>query len=510
VNEKKMDVPLYVSITYSVISVTEHYILPGSIVYLRNLFDVFSLNDIVNYIVCNIEVNGRPVLLTKKYKQTKILSTKLSINTIMLNIQIPNQGYISLIINKNGNYKIESRWREDQSLNFSMIYAQVEQYIKPVIEKINTFGKMVSSNPLTIIRNDNSVFTDINISMFWKFNMSKLKFNNVKDILDTYIKAGIMSKSTSGISLSHDYYFTKGMYKYDMGRYKLLNPVQNQYTYLTDGSVKNRHEMLITKRKHLSITHRFSDIKIEFTGLKEQEYITFYVYILRFLESIPRIKGDRNNVSIKKLKQLKEKDPALYDLKKLYGSKLNYSKLCQQQKQPIMYNEPGKDRIKFWNYTTNEPAFYGCPNPKYPHINFIVNKHPKNFCLPCCYKLPSSENGMSKKGKLFKTCMEDKVYITDKKNLAKSRHVLGYGRDIDVGRLSKLPENTLEPLFYDTFSTSIAGIDEECEKDKGYYLFGVPQNISNVSNIGFLFCASHVNGKNIIDFVSISINKISS
>ena len=67
-DEKKWDVPLYVSITYSVISVTEQYITPGSIVYLRNLFDVFALSDRGTYIICNLEFDGRPVLLTKKYK----------------------------------------------------------------------------------------------------------------------------------------------------------------------------------------------------------------------------------------------------------------------------------------------------------------------------------------------------------------------------------------------------------------------------------------------------------
>ena len=165
-NSKKWDVPLYVSITYSVISVTEQYILPGSILYLRNMFDVFELNDTVNYIVCNIEMNGRPVMLTKRYKTTKIPSVKVAVNAILFNINIPDQGHMSLIINKKGNYKIESRWREDQYLNFSMIYSQVETYVKPVIEKINTFGKMVSTHPLTIIKNDNSVFTDITLVCF--------------------------------------------------------------------------------------------------------------------------------------------------------------------------------------------------------------------------------------------------------------------------------------------------------------------------------------------------------
>jgi hypothetical protein len=509
IDEKKWDVPMYVSITYSVISVTEQYVLPGSIINLRNLFDIFVLDSTVNYVMCNIEIDGRPVILTKKYKTTKInTGTKVASNVMLFNIQIPDHGRMYLTINKKGNYKIESRWREDQNLNFAMIYSQVEKYAKPVIEKINTFGKLVSNNQLTVIKNDNSVFTDINISMFWKFNISKLKFQDVKNILSNYVKAGIMTKSSAGVSISHDYYFTKGMYKYDMNRYRQFNNVQNQYQYLTDDIVKKHHETLITKRKKLNITHRFSDIKIDFTGLKEQEYITFYMYILRLLESIPRVKGEKQVNTDKKLKQLKEKDPSLYEFKKIYDSNIVYSKLCQQQKQPIMYNEPGKNRVKYWNFTTNEPAFYGCPNPKYPHINFITHAHPKKYCIPCCYKLPPSTNIKDKKGNVYKHCMDNKTYDTDKKNITMSRYVMSYGKNIEVGRLSKLPEDTLEPLFYDTFSTDVNSIDTECEKEKGYYLFGVPQNIKNVSNVGFLFSISHALGKDIIEFITESIVKI--
>ena len=503
----KWDVPLYISITYSVISVTEQYVLPGSVIYLRNLFDIFELDDVIDYSICNIEVDGRPVMLTKRYRKAVVHHTKVPMYSILFNIKIPNQGYIFLIINRKGNHKIESRWREDQYLDFDMIYTRIEEYVKPVIEKINSFGRTVFTNPLTVIKNDNSVFTDINISMFWKFNISKLKFKKVSEILDSYTRAGIMIKNTTTISGSYDYYFTKGMYRYGTSNYDKFNPVRNQYQYLTDGTVKHKHDSLITKRKRLSITHRFSDIKIEFAGLKEQEYITFYIYILRFFESIPRIKGDNDINAVKKLKQLKEKDPVLYEFKKIYKSGLVYSKLCQQQKQPIMYSEPGKNRVKFWNFTTNEPAYYGCPNPKYPYINFIT-KHPKNFCIPCCYKIPPSTNVNDKKNIVFNTCMEKKQFSKNKKNIAKSRHILSYGKDMDVGRLSKLPENTLEPLFYDTFSSNSDGIDEECEKDKGYYIFGVPQNIKNVSNIGFLFSISHAMGKNIIDFISESIEKI--
>jgi hypothetical protein len=496
------DVPVFTSITYSAITVSDQYILPGSIIYLRNLFDEFELSSTVPYIVCNLDLEGRPVTLSKNYKNHKIPSVKVPMNAILFNISSASHS-MSLIINKKGNYKIESSWREDQHFTFSSIYKYVEKYVKPIIEKINSFGKKVTSNPLTIIRNDNSTFTDISISMFWKFNMSANSFNTVKKILESYIAAGLITQGENS-----EYYFLKGMHKYEMARYKILNPMQNQYSYLTDSNMKHRHDTLITKRKRLNVLHRFSDIKIEFTGLKEQEYTTFYVYILRFLNSIPKIKGKVLTSTVKKLKQLKEKDPALYEFKKIYNSSLVYSKICQQQKQPVMYNEPGKNRTKYWNFTTDEPAYYGCPNPEYPYVNFITHAHPKNFCIPCCYKLPPSKDNTDKKGRIYNICMNEKKYTNEKKTLTKSRYVMAYGKDIEVGRLSRLPENTLEPLFYDTFSATTEGKDDECVKDKGFYIYGVSQNIRNVSRIGLLFSVTHSLGKNIMDFIEQTIQKI--
>jgi hypothetical protein len=243
------------------------------------------------------------------------------------------------------------------------------------------------------------------------------------------------------------------------------------------------------------------------SGIVEQEYITMYVYLVRLLETIPRVKGDTSSTPVKKLKQLKERDPVLYEFKKIHNSNTVYSKLCQKQKQPIMYDTPGRQRVKFWNFTTNEPVYYGCPDPKYPHVNFITHGHPKGYCIPCCYKLPPS-TGNDKKSKIYKTCMTDKKYEKEKKSLVTSRYVMSYGKAIEVGRLTRLPEHSLEPLLHGTFSKGEHGVDEECSREKGYYVFGVPQHMKNISNVGFLFCVAHAVGENIIRFVEKTISKI--
>lgn len=504
---KKWDVPIYFSITHSTVSIPEQFVPPGSIINLRNLFDLFELNDTTNFIICNTEIEGRPVNLVKTYSQYAAGVHKTP-NSVLINVNIKDQGNIQIVINKRGTYKVLTKFREDQHVTFDMIYNQINNNVSTIIDKINSFGRFAVSQNLVQLKNDNSVFTDIGFSIFWKFNINKKKFDNVKELLDAYVDANIITNAHTTSPTTHEYYFIKGMHKYELMRYKLMNPVQNQYQYLSDSVAMSKHNLLITRRKKMSITNRFSDIKIEISGIKEQEYITIYMYILRFFESIPRERGDLSTTNTKKLKQLKEQDPLLYEFKKVYDSDLVYSKLCQQQKQPIIHGEPGKNRVKFWNFTSDEPAYYECPNKKYPHINFIVNTHPKNFCIPCCYKLPPSTHTQDKKGKIFNTCMKHRTYKEEKKSLTTSRYVMSYGKDIEVGRLSRLPEHTLEPLFYDTFSQDVVGIDKECVKNKGYYLFGVPQHINNVSFVGFLFAASHALGKDIIDFVSLSLSKI--
>ena len=503
---KKWDTPLHVSITRSVISVTNYHIPSGSTVHLRNLFDVMELGPELTFAVCNLEIESRPVLLTKRYKTAHPpLTLRVAPNSILFNVVIHDHGNLHLIINKNGSYKIESRWREDQYLDFQKIYAHVETYIHPIIARINTHGKIVSSPPRAVIRGYNSSFTDLSVCMFWKRNISRRGFETVASTLETHVGAGILARDISGPSPSLNYYLVKGMTKYNTDRYNTAVTDPNQYSYLTDQSAKNTFATLITHRKRLSVAHRFSDVRIELMGLREEEYVTAYLFILRLLASLPRAASNDHGQSstTKRLKQLKEKDPLLYEFKKVYDSDLVYSKICQRQKQPLVHTDTGVNRVKFWNFTTQEPAYYECPNPAYPHVNFITGVHPKNYCIPCCYKLPPSNK--YKKSTIYSDCLTNKTFEPRGKDIVKSRYIMAYGKDVDVGRLSRLPETTLEPLLYDTYSSEVSGIDDECAKRYGYYLFGVPQDVKNVANVGFLFSVAHALGKNIIEFVAESV-----
>ena len=83
-----------------------------------------------------------------------------------------------------------------------------------------------------------------------------------------------------------------------------------------------------------------------------------------------------------------------------------------------------------------------------------------------------------------------------------SRYIMSYGKDIEPGRLSRLPENSLESLFYETYSVKNQGIDQECVTTDGYYLYGIEQNYKNVKNVGILNIIIHATETNIYDFIN--------
>jgi hypothetical protein len=496
------------SITRCVLSVTNEYVYQSPVVYLRNLFDMFELSPSINFIICNTEIDGQPLVLTKSYLNTMVPSTKIGPNTMLFNVKLNEENrasYMRLILNKNCTYRVDSIWSEDRHYTSDKIYDMAEKSTNMVVSQINACGNSAVTYPLCLMTKANSTFSNLNVSIFWKHTISSKTFESIDNQMLDYVSAGILSIGKKNAS-SSNYYVLKGMSKYDPLNYRLQT--HNQFQYLTDKAYKEKYDRFLIHTKKMSVSHRFTDVKIELTGLKEQEYFKILVYILKVLNSAVIHKhSDKESSNVKKLKSLKEKDPVLYEFKKLYNSPIVYAKLCQQQKQPQIYTEPGKNRVKYWNFTENKPVYYGCPYTTYPYINFITHAHPRNYCIPCCYKLPPS-TALTGKGKIYSECLEKKEYSKVKSSTTKSRYVTSYNRFIEVGRLSKLPENTLEAMFYESFSVGKKGIDDECTKERGFYLYGVPQNMNNVSYVGFLFCISHALNMNIIRFVNESIDKI--
>ena len=136
------------------------------------------------------------------------------------------------------------------------------------------------------------------------------------------------------------------------------------------------------------------DVKIEILNVNNQyEFNIIKSFILSILNSMPKSADKLIKSNKSKIKQLKELDPELYDLKK-YNKKLPvYSVICQSEKQPVIYSKselsliPKSKKItKYWNFTKNEENYYECPSATYNTLNFRTGIHPKGYCIPCCKK----------------------------------------------------------------------------------------------------------------------------
>lgn len=521
------------SITDSIISVLKYQNSKDTILFIRNLFDKFELSD--NFVGCKCYMinDGKKIILNKSYKESVFIKDTLPINSIMFKVRV-NQDtlkYISMILFTNGNYTVKSSWREEDQYDFDDIFRICHDLTRPIIDKINSLGSYVLANKKTIptMNKNNSKFTEIGMSMFYKKSLTQSQFNILRDIMNDYKKAGIVRGRTEEKAVS-EYYFSKGMFQFDAKRIERVINVSNYYDFLTDGAVKQKWFTIFEKTRITRMFHRFSDIKLEIVGIKEKEFFIFYNFILTLFylftqkcNSFDECKKEDLQLTTdrklkKTLKNLKEQDPVLYNFKKLYKTENVYSKICQKPYQPLLLNKQGYDNlpkdkkdkaIKYWNFTTNKDAYYSCPNPKYPYIKFIVKRHPKDYCIPCCKKTEVAQSSKDAKKIIYDICLKKHKYEKAERTITLgSRYIMTYGKDVEPGRLSRLPENSLEPLFYETYSIQTQGIDPECVTTDGYYLYGVEQNIKNVNNVGILNILLNATENDIVSFMNNLISLI--
>ena len=508
------------NIVNSTIVVRSGYIHSDDDIILRNLFDMLPLSEVIHTCICNTQFDGHKTILIKKHTSiADVEYVHLPSNTIQYTVMIPKYGIAKIQINKTGNYKIIGDWVDGSELMFTGVFKVITESIMPIIENINAFGSTVSTRHIETINIGNGYFTNINMSIYIKQQATTAQFKTLRKHIDQFVTAGIMERVELDNSTLH-YYQVKGVFMHDMNKYRVNAPLNNEYAPMYDSMAKHRWTIFITKKKSVKIIRRFSDIKIEVEGLREEEFKTWYTFLLLMLKPIIEMPSvaktqslslvDESSSSAMKIRHMKEMDPMLYDLKKIYGKKVVYSQVCQKQHQPLIHDSASAGRTKYWNFTTKEPMWYSCPDERYPYLYFKTGVHPRDYCMPCCKKKEINlGNSDDKQTKLYNQCMETHAYKKSGKNLSRSRYVKTYSKFLYPNRISRLPEDTLEPLMYDNFAP--AGIDEECTskvKDKGYYIFGVPQHTDSVSNIGFIYCICHALELTVDQFVMDSIAKI--
>jgi len=484
---------------------------------IRNIFDKLELSDDMPYMKLKIFDKGKIIEIEKRYyenyeRKTHIINVfrQLMIVIRMSSIKTDKNynKYIDVNINESGDYNISSDWDDEIGITKKRIREIVNNRVKPLIDKINNIRNVVfiggTKQSLQYPTETNSYFNKLHYLLIWKYMVNSETFKGYGNKFESYT----MTKPTEAQVLINQFKFLwmKGIVETDNVYMRLIVYMQNYYAYLTDPIFKHSWERIFERGRKITFTHRTTDIKIEIEGVKEFEFDFIIKHMVYFMEeaSIESIKPTMTKFikTTNKLRKLKELDPIAYDYKRIYGEKGEvYSKIVQKPFQPTIYTydefqslsaREKKNVLKFWNYTTQTDAYYTCSDPKYPYIKFITDFHPDGYCLIKCVQTPT-EIGSEKKTDEWKQCIETHKYIQEQDQQKISRYVIEYGKDISVGRLSKLPNDTLEPLLVDTLPVQYRTLRTD------YYIYGVGQHTININNIGMYY---------ILRLMNITINDI--
>lgn len=490
---------------------------------IRNLFDKLRVTRIIPEIHAYVEHNNKKYLLRKRHIRngsdiqfpsgslmksgiTIAISLKKSdqesfhAKSTVSTMENEQSRYLFLNIHPNGKYYVKTIWNEEDELDFDDIIKIMKKFTDPIIHGINNLGRyaFIAGNELPVITKQNINYQGLNICVFWKKVMLESTFKVVRSLWEPYMRARITGPRNVQQFDKYEFLFRKGMYEFDSTAIERIITasnnivLNNHYAYLSNNAIKQKWDQNYDGRI-VRMSHRTTDVRFEVSDIREKEFQTFNKYIKLFVYRALQddkvkaaLTSTRTYKDVKKLRKLREQDPELYNLKK-YGSKNVYSKICQNKRQPLIFTQDEikgmsagevKKLTQYWNFTLNKPAYYGCPNKKYPHLSFMVNAHPRHYCLPCCNTKPQTAEG-SKKSRINSVCLQKHKYISTEtgEEAGVSRHIINYGKDVDLGRLSKLPQTSIKNLLFNTLPDS----------KLNYYLYGVAQHVPGVENIGILY-----------------------
>lgn len=421
--------------------------------------------------------------IPKSFKEETILITANFNDNISGEIRITEQDIL-----------LRLYWNEQVAIKTSQLYKQISTLLSQFSQKINDIMKdrfdLLKHIEVILASNNLSTHKYLITGMITidKF-MSAPNFKKTRDVLSIFEKANILSV----INVSNDKItlkFHKGMYSYvneDIEAAIAASTtikLDNYFMYLLDQTVKQKWDKMYDG-KIVNIYRRPTSVKIEMIDcqLFELKIISHFMTVfLKLVESSGLFRHTEKltiNEEGKALSKLVEVDPVLYSFKS--SMQKAYSRICQQKKQPRVFTEnevknmskSEKDKlVEYWNFTLDKPAYYSCPNPKYPHLSFTKNYHPNNYCLPCCAAKPISALN-PKRQSIIKACLSTHRYIENLKN-GDTNYVLNYSKTPLINRFTKIPKSSLSELFH---------LENPQEQ---FVIYGVEQTISLLSTFAFI------------------------
>ena len=413
-----------------------------------------------------ILINGAIYTVTKKY------SLKHSVVNINLNrydvntLVIITEDDTEINIHKD-TIVVKQKFNENMFMDFSEISKKIAKILLDLINRINELG-------LTVLQEGDSIDVEIldihittcDIIMFWPDNYTSDQFRELKTFLERYENIGFLTVFQSTLG-SHECIINTGIQNINQKKKDMLLQqfpnIYNQYDYYTNSEFRNRWNDLT--KKVVTFIQKTSNTVIILTGGNEDTFNKLFHILISIMYIFNgtlsrKVQKTESAVESKSLRKLRGVDPELYDVKRYDSSYQVYSIKCQSERQPQIYkpqelkylSKTLKDRlIKFWNFTESKPVFYDCPNKKYPHLSFRPQDHPLGYCLPCCKKLvPSIE---SRQAKIDESCFANlqlphkEIDEIISKMEGDYIHLLSYGKEISIGRMSRIPTIIEDNIF---------------------------------------------------------------
>lgn len=456
---KKATEPLAIAITAAAVSIANKRVMLN----LRNIFDALVCTADMPEIQYWADLANTRYNIRKKYTRAQVVSfpsnayTRVGL-TCALRVSKPREQprYMFFNVWPSGRVYVRGTWKEDEETSFANLVPIFADRCNALIKLINSMQHQAFAlgSRLLEITPTSIAYDSITCCMYWKRVMLGASFKRIIQCLQPYARAGVIVPRAG-----QDLAFTlrKGMFEFDPTLLDRVisasgQTVNNYYAYLTNPSVRAKWDLNYDGRP-VVITHRTTDIRFEISNLRAREFQTALDTIGGFCHTVAndpewqKSLQDADYKGVKKLKKLKEQDPELFDLRRWGDNDARvYSILCQNNRQPLIYTDDEVRRMsskkvnsltKYWNFTLQRPAWYSCPHAQFPHMSFMTGVHPKGYCLPCCNKREQDAN-------IVETCLTKHTH-TDSGSMYE--HVIAYGKVVEEGRLSRVPQTGLGQLF---------------------------------------------------------------